>query len=289
MARERNIAPSSVSRAISSLENELGVKLFQRTTRQLSPTEAGVNYYHRVEHLVEELVHAGQLVADSDEQPKGNLRITAPVTFGQILLTPHLPRFMERWPEVSVNLMLSDATVDLVNDRIDIALRLGRLPDSSYAARKLGPMHMVVCAAPAYLERYGHPNHPEELAHHNCLRLPLAGYRTRWIFRRRGEKAFGVDVHGRCTISNVAALADCAIGGMGIVLLPVWSVADALSDGRLTALCADWQVTATDFEAAVWMLYPSKEYLPLKTLAMMEFISSECLSCLNPDVDEKKS
>ncbi len=182
VAREHNLDPSAVSRAVTGLEDELGLRLFHRTTRRLVPTEAGAVYFERVEPLVEELERARLKATDVGETPKGTLRIAAPVSFSQLNLVPLLPELAERYPELFFDLVLTDAALELLEERIDVALRLGPLPASGLVAHELVPMITRVCASPAYLERYGHPGAPSELASHNCLLLNMPGFTNRCGF-----------------------------------------------------------------------------------------------------------
>ncbi len=275
VARDRNLDPSSVSRAIASLENELGVRLFQRSTRRLSPTEAGRLYYARIEPLVDELDRARLVARDTAATAKGVLRVTASVSFGQMCIVPFLPEFMAENPELSLDLLLTDAVLDLLAERIDIAVRLGPLRDSRLVATRLTGTVYAVCASPGYLARAGRPRAPQDLVRHESLLFPLPGYRSRWRFRDADGEIVEVPVRGRCVISTALALRDCAIAGMGVALLPRWLIADALDSGALVDLFPDFDVTATDFDTAAWLLYPSRAYLPLKVRKFTDFLKAK--------------
>jgi DNA-binding transcriptional LysR family regulator len=272
VARKHNIDPSSVSRTIASLEEEIGVRLFQRTTRKLSPTEAGIIYFQRVEPLVEEMQQAIAEATDFSGQAKGSLRVTASVTFGLKCIVPILPNFGAMYPDLTVDLLLTDATIDLFAERIDLAIRLGILPDSTLIAQRLMPTNYVVCASPEYLQRWGTPAIPKDIEEHNCLLFPLAGFRTRWVFRNKEGDIKEVSVHGRTIISNALALQQCAIAGMGLVLLPYWLIYEDLVAGNLVNLFPDYEVTATEFNTAAWFVYPSRTYVPLKVQVFMDFL-----------------
>ena len=168
VARDHGLAPSSVSRAISALENELGIKLFQRSTRQVEPTEAGLNYFDRIEPVADQLEQAQHLTKQWNEQPKGTLRITVPVTFGQISIVPLLPELKALYPDLSFEILMTDSMVDLVAERIDVAIRLGSLPDSMFIAKRLCSVEFIVCASPVYLEQYGRPKTPQHIQDHEC-------------------------------------------------------------------------------------------------------------------------
>lgn len=278
VARDRNIDPSSVSRAIAALETELGTRLFQRTTRRLSPTEAGSKYFERIEPLLEEIQQANNLATETSEHLGGTLRITASVAFGLKCIVPILPRLEAKYPDLTVDLLLTDAVVDLLAERIDVAVRLGRLADSTLIAQRLMKTHYRVCASPSYLVQAGIPHQPEAITEHNCLLFPLPGFRSRWLFKHRdkskSQTAREVAVSGRTMISNAIALQRCALSGMGIALLPHWLVDDDIQSGSLVDLFPTCEVTATDFNTAAWLVYPSRIYVPQKARVFIDFLKS---------------
>lgn len=278
VARDRGVAASSISRAIASLEDELGIRLFQRNTRRVVPSEAGAIYLDRVEHAIEELRRARTLAGDLGGTVRGTLRITAPVSFAQAWVIPLLPRLHAAHPELHLDVVLTDEVIDLLEARVDAAIRLGPSIPPDFIARKLCPMSSVVCASPAYLEARGRPRRPAELAEHDCLLFPIQAYR-RWRFRARDRKGGGepqeVPVRGRCVISTAYALRQCAAGGMGVALLPRWVVCDELRDGRLVDVFPGHEVTATEFESFAWIVYPSRTYLPLKVRVLAELLERE--------------
>ncbi len=276
VARDRNVDPSSISRAIAGLEDELGVRLFHRTTRRLSPTGAGVAYFERVEPLVEELERARLTAADNDQRPTGTLRIAAPVSFAQLNLVPLLPELAELYPDLSFDLVLTDAALDLVDERIDVAVRLGPLPDSRLVARRLAPLVARVCASPAYLDRHGRPDAPSALERHNCLLLNMPGFADQWQFRDRDGHITDVRVRGRLCTSNAIALKQCALAGMGVILQARWIVGRELHDGTLVDLFPDHEATAATFASpAIWLLYPTRAYLPLKVQVFVNYLNQK--------------
>jgi DNA-binding transcriptional LysR family regulator len=274
VARDRNIDPSSVSRAIANLEEELGIRLFQRTTRQLSPTEAGTTYFARIEPLVEEMQQAIDVAADVSGQPKGKLRVTASVSFGLKRIVPLLPKFESLYPDLTVDLLLTDAVIDLFTERMDVAVRLGLLADATLIAQQLMRTHYSVCASPDYLQRSGQLEKPIDIERHNCLLFPLAGFRSRWIFKDQHGERSEVSVHGRTLISSAIALQQCAIAGMGLALLPNWLIDEDLRTGSLINIFPDYAVTATDFSTAAWLVYPSRAYVPLKVRVFIDFLKN---------------
>lgn len=271
VAREHNLDPSSVSRAIAGLEKELGVRLFQRTTRNLAPTEAGTIYFHRLEPLLEEMEQATELVRES-VQPRGTLRVTASVSWGLKCIIPRLAEFEAIYPELAVNLLLTDARLDLIAERIDLAIRLGKLKDSSLIAQKLMSTSYAVCGSPEYLKHHGEVERPQDISQHNCLLFPMAGFRTGWIFRNDQGEVIKVPVNGRTIISNATGLQECAIAGMGLALLPLWLIDQDLKAGNLIKILSDYEVTATDFDTSAWLVYPSRSYMPRKTKVFIDFL-----------------
>lgn len=274
VARDRDCDPSSISRLIAGLEKELGVRLFQRTTRRLSPTEAGSTYFERIEPLLGEIQTAHEITADIAQHPKGTLRMTTSVSFGQKCVLPLLPDFRHQYPELNLDVLLTDIVVDLLRERIDVAIRLGILADSSLIAQRLMPTHYRVCASPQYLENRGTPQAPMDIAHHDCLLFPLSGFRSRWIFQDGAGKLTEVPVRGSVTISNAIALQQGAISGMGIALLANWLIDDEIQAGNLVDLFPNHQVTATEFNTAAWFVFPSRAYLPLKVRVFTEFLKT---------------
>ena len=275
VARDHNVDPSSISRTIAALERELGFSLFDRTTRRLAPTEAGEVYFHRVEPLIDDLAQAAELAGGSAKQPRGTLRILAPVSFSQLNIVPLLPEFMAAYPGVRLDLQLTDALLELVENRIDVAVRLGPLDDSSYLCRKLAPMRSRICASPAYLAERGRPARPEDLVEHACLLLDMPGFGNRWLYRSldpKGPEAGHVDVGGRLNTSNAMTLKQLALDGAGVVLQGDWIVGRELLDGRLIDLFPDLEVTASYFDNAAWTLRPARSHEPAKVRVFLDFL-----------------
>jgi DNA-binding transcriptional LysR family regulator len=272
VARARGIAPSSISRAIAGLEKELGIRLFQRSTRKLEPTEAGMLYFERINPVVNEIETARQIASDYTEEPKGTLRVTTGTVYGQTAIVPLMPELAKSFPKLSIELLLTDGYLDLVEERIDVAIRLGSLKDSSYIAKRLANMVFHVCASPEYLEHSGIPQTPEEIGEHDCLLFPRSGYDFDWLFKDGSGIITRIPIKGKYLFTNSEAIKQCAIAGMGPTLLPGWLINDAVSTGKLVKLFPDYVVTATDYESAIWILYPSREYQPLKCRVFIDFI-----------------
>ena len=272
VARDREVSPSAISRAISGLEAEVGARLLQRTTRRLSPTEAGTLYFERVEPLVGELEQAGQAAADARRAPRGTLRITASVAFGQVCLVPLLPELHRRHPGLALELLLTDTNLDLVSERVDVALRLAPRLDTGLIGVRLFETRYRVCASPDYLNREGPLGSPGDLRECSCLAFALPGYRSRWIFLDREGRRSEVPIQGRFAMTSALALRESARAGLGPALLADWLIDADLASGALIDLFPEHRVTATDFETAAWLLYPSRSYLPLKTRLFIDFL-----------------
>jgi DNA-binding transcriptional LysR family regulator len=272
VARDRNVDPSLVSRAVSVLEEELDVRLFQRTTRRLTLTESGEIYLTRIAPLVDAMEAARDEARSVSAEPAGTLRLTASVAFGYTCLVPLLPAFREKFPGIKLELLFTDAVLDLVAERVDLAIRLGRQNDADFIATKLIDTRYRVCASPAYLQKNKAPKSPEELRSHACLLFPLPDFRTRWLFRDNRGEIEEVPVHGDVTILNALGLHACALSGMGPVMLANWLIDKDIEQGRLIDLFPSYNVSATDFDTAIWLMYPSRTHLPGKVRVMIDFL-----------------
>ena len=272
VARERSVDPSSVSRQIAVLESDLGFRLFDRTTRRLSPTEAGRVYHDRVAGLVEELTLAREVGADVLAAPKGRLRVTASVAFGERWLMPRIASFRRAYPKLDLDLVLSDGVVDIAAEGIDVGIRLGTRMTGPLVATRLFPTRYRVVASPDYIERYGHPHAPEDLAENDCLVFPLPGYRSLWRFRSGERVVAEVEPRAVLTISNALALRRAALDGLGIALLADWTIGADIKEGTLVDLFPALDASAADFDTAAWIVYPSRSYVPAKTRTFIDHL-----------------
>lgn len=271
VARDLDVDPSSISRAVATLEAELGVRLFQRSTRRLALTEAGETFLSRVAPAVEELERAREEARSLNAEPSGKLRITASVAFGQICLVPALPAYRRAFPGIQLELLLTDTVLDLTTERIDLAIRLAPSLSGDIVCTRLFSTRYRVVASPAYLAREGAPKTPAQLSAHSCLLFPMPEFRERWRFRKAGLTE-EVKVHGELLLSTALALRSAARDGLGPVLLANWHLDEDLASGRLVDLFPDYEVTATTFETAAWLLYPSRSFLPHKVRATIQFL-----------------
>ena len=272
VARERNIDPSSISRAVALLEDEVGVRLFQRSTRRLMLTEAGETYLAHITSLVDGLDHARDETRGMSINPTGTLRLTTSVAFGNTCLIPLMPEFRQRYPNIKLDLLLTDTILDLVSERVDLAIRLSRHFDADFVVTKLFDTQYRVCASPKYLKKNKAPAAPQDLQQHNCLLFPLPDFRSRWIFKNKKGVIEEVAIHGDITILNALALRACTLFGMGPVLLPNWLIDGDIAQGRLIDLFPKHRVTANEFDSAIWLGYPSRIHLPNKVRVMIDFL-----------------
>lgn len=271
-ARARGTDPSSISRSVAALEAQLGVRLFQRTTRRLSLTEAGEACLARVAPLMDELEDALAATRDTRARPRGTLRLSASVAFGQQIVVPLLGGFRRAFPLVGVECLFTDANVDLVGERVDLAIRLAPAVEGDVIVSKLMDTRYLVVASPSYLAGAPALHQPSDLASHRVLRFPLRDYRSRWLFRGPSGEIFEQPVDGDLVLAPAGAIRDAAVGGLGPALLPDWLVREDVASGRLVRCLADWAVTATRFDTAAWLVYPSRAHLPAKTRAMIGFL-----------------
>ena len=271
-ARVMNVDPSSVSRAVASAEAAIGLRLFQRTTRSLTVTEEGDVYLRRIAPLLEELEHAREAATKSLRAPSGTLKMTASVAFAHECIVPHLADFHRRFPDVSVELLPTDANLDVAANGIDLAVRLASAPKGDLISTRLIQTRYIVSASPDYIAQNPSIERPEDLSDHNCLRFALPEFRTRWRFRQGDADVIDVPVSGHTVIANALSLRRAAVDGLGPVLLADWLVDRDFQAGRLIDLFPDFECTATDFDTGAWALYPSRSFLPRKVRVMIDFL-----------------
>lgn len=266
--RAMGLSQTMVTKHIAALEKRLGVKLFQRSTRRLSMTEAGRLYLEASERILADMEAADTAVGADRFEARGMLRVNAPVSFGMRQIAPLLPEFAERHPRVTVELDLNNRVVDLIEEGWDLAIRIGRLSDSSLIARRLAVSRTVVCAAPSYLAARGVPRSVSDLAHHNCLGYTLSRQSSfdRWGFGTRGE--ISVPISGNLRSNNGEALRSAALAGQGLLKEPSFTVADDLREGRLIALRLDLPTTELDVHA----VFSPDRHLPAKVRAFVDFM-----------------
>ena len=265
---ERHV--SAVSRAVAALENRLGVRLLQRTTRRVSLTDAGRDYFKRCETLLGELEGADAEVRERAASLRGTLRVSAATGAGQTLISPIVPEFLAAHPLMSLDLQLSNRYVDLIEEGYDLALRVGTLAaDSRLVVRRLAPTRRVLLASPAYLARRAGPRNPQQLAGHACLVLDIGAYPRRWELQR-GRTALAVDVSGPLHSNNSFVLLNACRSGAGIGLLPATVASADVRRGELARVLPQW----SSAEQGIYAVYPSARFIPAKVRAFVLFVAA---------------
>lgn len=270
-ARSLGITPASVSRQIGLLEDRLGTRLFNRTTRHLSLTEGGALFRERVCGLVEGLSEAEDIVRDLSGAPAGLLRITAPASFGRLHIAPWLPSFLDRYPQIKLDLFFTDRLVDVLEERIDVAIRITDAQDSSTICRKLARQNSVVCASPAYLDRHGAPKRFGDLQAHNCLTYS-AQITSRWRLYRRGEEIDHLDVSGNMRARDGDTIYVATLYGLGLSLQPLWRVGDDLKVGKLINVFPEYAVSSIGAATGIHAFYNHREYLAPKVKVLVDYL-----------------
>ncbi len=272
VGRQLHMAPSSISRKINTLEAELGVRLLQRTTRNISLTEAGQVYYELVSKILNDLNEAQMAITQLQATPKGTLRINVAIPFGERNITPLLPEFLAMYPELKIDLTLEDRAIDLIEERVDLSIRIGPLSDSSVVARKLEENQFVVCGSPQYFESHGQPTAPNELSHHNCIINNNINSGNIWQFKK-GASIENISVKGNLKANTGGVLYNAMLSHLGIAALPTWYVGEDIKQGRLQRTLADYEINLPAMaDSAIYALYPAGQYLPPKVRVFIDYL-----------------
>jgi len=265
-AKRLETTPAAVSRRVKALEERLGVRLLQRTTRKVQLTEAGDLYFREVSRLLGDLKAVEQQLEAVTSQPTGDLRIVAPMSFGQRRLAPVVARFAAMHPKLRVILKLEDRETDIVSEGFDLAIRIAYPSDSSLVARAIGTVPRYFCASPEYLARHGTPRTPRDLLQHHCLHYNVISEREEWTFGGpQGDETIVIKAAFCC--NNGEVLAQAAMHGLGITLLPDFIIEDALSDGRLVRILEGRERSPL----VLSVLYPSRRHVPAKTRSFIDY------------------
>ena len=275
VARQMELDPSTVSRSITNLETELGFRLLQRTTRMLAPTEAGSVYFERIQDLLENFDIASQEAQDLVNQPQGNLRVAACTSFGPRILVPLLPKLMDRYPDLTIELLLADHQVDIIKEEIDLSIRFGLKPTGDFISAQLRPRRFRICASPIFVQKHGSPSHPDDIRGLDSIVFRMPGQTSTWRFREKNGSVREVTVTGKLITSHGLTMTAAAVSGIGIAILPDWLCAPELENGRLINLFPQFDCTPTEFDTAAWLTYPSRRYLPLKVRKFIDFLNVE--------------
>ncbi|HWU52074.1 MAG TPA: LysR family transcriptional regulator [Tahibacter sp.] len=266
-ADQMEISRALASKLVQALEDQLGVRLLHRTTRKLSLTEAGERYYQRVSEILGSLNEAEALAAEFQADPRGRLRVSAPMSFAIHHLGAAVAEFQQRHPRIELELTLNDRQVDLVEEGFDMAVRIAKLADSSLVARRIAPCRMLLVASPDYLRRAGEPQHPQELVAHNYLSYTLAARRDEIVLVSGAERET-VNLNGSLRVNNGDVIASAAAAGLGFCISPSFLVWQRLQRGELVQLLPQWQIP----EIAVHAVYPAGRTLPAKTRSFIDYL-----------------
>jgi DNA-binding transcriptional LysR family regulator len=265
-ARQLKIPLATVSRKVAELESYLGTRLLKRSTRQLALTEAGLSYVATCRRILEEVGEAERAATGEYAAPKGELVITAPLVFGRLTLLPVVSEFLKAYPDIDVRMVLTDRAMHLLEEHVDVAVRIGDLPDSSAIATRIGTTRRVVCASPAYFSEHGIPMSPHDLSMHACITLEQIASRQLWTFKA-GKAAVEVPIRSRLAVSTAEAAIDAAVAGVGLTRVLSYQVAGAMRAGAL-------QTALETFEPVAWpisVVYAGQGILPLKLRAFLDF------------------
>lgn len=268
-AERLDLSRAMVTRHVMSLENRLGTRLLNRTTRKLSLTEAGVAYFERCQQVLADVEEADAIAAQMSGTPRGRLRINAALSFGVRYLAPLLADYLRRYREVTVDLALNDRIVDLIEEGYDVAIRIGELVPSNLVARKIGTTRLVVCGSPAYFARHGVPRVPADLARHVCLGYSYWTTPDQWPFMDAAGRTEVIRVAGSLAVNNGDALCAAAASGAGLIYEPDFIVADDLEAGRLQAVLTDYDTR----ELGIYAVYASRRHLSAKVRSFVDFVA----------------
>jgi DNA-binding transcriptional LysR family regulator len=269
--RRLGLSPAAVSKNIAELEAHVGARLINRTTRRMSLTEEGRIYLEYVARGLDAFSEADQALCPIKTGPSGTLRVSAPMTVTLTRLSAAIPRFLSRYPELTLDLRLDDRRVDLIRDGFDLAIRgSDNLEDSSMIAKKLGSMPHVLCAAPSYFEAHGKPATPADLRSHNCVRFSLSGHADTWEFSKEGRTE-RVAIAARYSVTSSLAVRDALREGFGLSLMPYPYVENDLREGRLQSALEDWSTV----ETVLYAVYPSRQHLAPKIRVFLDFLVEE--------------
>ncbi|WP_119299966.1 LysR family transcriptional regulator [Dongia deserti] len=264
-ARQQKAPLATVSRKVSELEAHLQTKLFNRSSRALVPTDAGRSYIAAAKRILADVAEAEQAASGEYTTPRGDLSVSAPVALGRLYLQPVLAEFLAAYPEVDVHLGLQDRAVNLLEEHVDIGLRLGTLADSSLIAVRIGEIYRVACASPSYLKARGTPKSPIDLSTHDCISYPPIQSPNVWVFKR--DQTHAVPVRSRLVVSNLESACDAARAGIGITVAFSYHVAESIKSGELIPLLQDFQPPALP----VSFVYSPNRFMPVKLRAFLDF------------------
>ncbi len=271
-ASERlNISKALASKYVGEVEKRLNVRLFHRSTRKLALTEAGKSYYQRALPLLEEFTELVDSVTGDQSSPQGLLRVSVPVAFGEMKLAPLIPRFMQQNEDLRLEIILSNSMVDMVEEGIDVRIRVGGVEDSSLIARHINTLPLILCASPAYLKQHGRPKEAQDISQHNCIIDSNFRIGTQWPIISSTGKTESINVNTRISASSPSAVKEIAVAGGGIGMVPRFIVEPALEQGLLEEVLPGFST----LEFGLFALYPHRRYLPKKARCFIDFLVDE--------------
>jgi DNA-binding transcriptional LysR family regulator len=270
VAREMGATQSSVSKQIAALEQHVGARLFNRTTRSLTLTEAGRNYYEHCREVLESITQAAALIGQGRIAPTGLVRVGTPIGFGRLHIAPRIRRLLDKYPALRVELVMSDRFVDLVEEGLDVAIRVGELRDQSLVARRIGITRRVTVGSTEYFARYGEPRAPEDLTRHNCIVYTYLATGDEWHFLGP-QGSIGVRVRGNFLANNSEAVREAVAAGVGIAVTPIWLFRDEIRSGLVRAVMPDFEPK----RLPIYAVYPSRRFVPTKVRVLVDFLADE--------------
>jgi len=264
-----DVQPSSISRQLMALEQELGVRLLNRTTRNIGLTEAGRKYFEYSQRIVAQLDEAKRAVNDLQTSPKGKLKISMTVGFGESVIVPLIPKFTQQYPDIELDLELTERVVDLVEENIDIAIRSGRLPDSTMISKHLAYNNFLLCASPTYLAQHGEPDSPYDLNNFDCIRYSYSGWKE-WFLM--AEQAIKLTINEDIAVNSVNGQKQLILNHAGLALIPLWAVKDELKDGSLINVLSQYTFSPYEVISSTYAIFLKREMLSPKTRVFLDFI-----------------
>lgn len=270
VARELETTQPTISKQIAALEEYLDVQLLTRSTRKLHLTEAGEQFYLYCQQILD-TVAAAEASVGKRQKPTGNLRINCPVSFGQLQIVPRLAAFLSRYQDIKIDLIMSDRFVDLVEEGVDLAIRIGTHPDSSLIGDRIGITRRITVGATSYFRAAGEPRSPQELVHHNCIVYTRLSTGNEWHFQKSNGSTTVVKVQGNLRVDNSVGVREAVLSGLGIAVSPIWLFGDEINSGRLKLILPDYQPTPLPIMA----VYRRGRFQPAKVRCFIDFLASE--------------
>lgn len=273
-----DVQPSSISRQLAVLEQELGVRLLNKTTRNTGLTEAGHKYYEFSQRIVSEFDQAKRVVNDLQEKPKGKLKVSMTVGFGESVILPLIAKFMSLYPDIDIKLELTERVVDLVEENIDVAIRSGRLPDSSMIAKRLADNNFLLCASPQYLVSKGTPSTPEDLINHQCIRYSYSRWKDWFLMAKQKTK---LTINKAISVNSVNGQKQLVLNDTGLALMPYWAIKNELTDGSILQVMPEHIFSPYEELSATYAIYLKRDLLSPKTRVFLDFLDEHIVGLEN--------